>query len=618
MSWTTRTVALGSALMPAVGVLNTMGGTPERRKYVVLTWALALVPLTLATLVARRVPGNACAVWVTAAGVALVVTAVSEDLATGVLAGLWMLLYLPFGILLLVVPTGHVRSRRWALVGYSLTVAMVAYIALCAASWLLPEPSDSLEIAGIGALPLFLFGLIACAAAPVARYRRADPAERIRLRWVFLGATSLPLALMRCRAGYIVIGAADLVGFGLIMMYLAIPTGVAVALVRAAWIDIDRASIATVTAGALSAATLVVLTIVCLRVGSALVTWSPPVAVGLTAGLAAAAAPSYRPLYVLFDRLVFPDRGRAIAALRCLQALVDVGLADAAEVESTRRESLQDPALEVAYRALSDGALLRLDGRPVRTTELNTPVRLHGDVIGALTPDRGRPPVIGIAKASAPLIERARLQAELQAARADTAASRERLVRVSFTEQRRLEHDLHDAAQQQLVALDMRLRVLQRSGGMSSAASDELDVAVAEVGTAVAELRRLAHGVRPSALDDGLATALSEIAARLPDVIELDVRSWDLPDDAAATAYFIVSEAVANALKHAEAELIRVVVGSLADRLRITVTDDGRGGVHTSGGPLRLTDRVAALGGTLSIASLAGAGTQIEAVLPCA
>jgi signal transduction histidine kinase len=496
---------------------------------------------------------------------------------------------------------------------------VVAFFAVCAAQALSPAAGEPLAIAGVSLLPLFLIGLLVCAAAPVARYRRAGEDERLRLRWVFLGGASLPLTLLLCWSSYLVLGTADLVGVGLVLMYLAIPIGVAVALVRPTLFDVDRASVATITAGTLSAAVLVVLSAASLLVGSALVAWSPPVALGSTAVLAAGAVLSFRPLYRLLDRLVFPERGRAVSALRSLQALVDAGRAAPADVEPTLRESLRDPGLEVAYARLSDAALLRFDGTPTSASELSAPVRLRGDLIGVLTasPGRGARPSVAVARAAAALLDAARLQAELDAARAEVVASRERLVRAGFEEQRRLERDLHDGAQQRLVALGMRLRVLQRSGAVPAAASSDLDAAVAELGTAVAELRRLAQGVRPSALEDGLAAALTEIAARTPGLVDLDVRASEVPDAVAVTAYFVVSEAVANALKHAGAERIRIVVESAADRLRLTIADDGRGGARARGGLTHMADRVDALGGTLSISSPPGDGTRIEAVLPC-
>ena len=607
-------------LLPVVAITIASGTSPERRAYLLLVCVLALVPLTLGTLVARRVPGHACAAWLAAAGPALLVSAVPEHLSAGVLAGTWMLLYLPLAILLLLVPTGRPASRSWTRVGWALTAVVATFIVLCAAQALLPAASGPIGAAAMLALPLFLAGLLACAAAPVARYRRADEGERLQLRWVFLGGMSLPLTLLLCWASYLVLGTPDLAGIGLIVMYLAIPAGTAVALTRPTIADVDRASVATITAGVLCAAALTALSAICLGVGSALVTWSPPVALAVTAALAAGAALSSRPLYRLFDRLVLPERARSVAALQHLQALVDAGRARPADIETTLRENLRDPGLQVCYARLADGALARLDGTAASEMGLSTPIRLHGEVIGLLSasPGRARRPAAAVAKASAALVDRARLHAELDAARADVVASRERLVRAGFEEQRRLERDLHDGAQQRLVALGMRLRVLQRSDALTPAASDELDAAVAELGTAVAELRSLAHGVRPSALDDGLPAALSELAARVPTGIDLDVRAGEVSDDVAVTTYFLVSEAVTNAIKHARADHVQVVVTSTGDHLRVAVTDDGCGGADARGGLRHMADRVGALGGTLSIVSPPGEGTRIEAVLPCA
>ena len=136
----------------------------------------------------------------------------------------------------------------------------------------------------------------------------------------------------------------------------------------------------------------------------------------------------------------------------------------------------------------------------------------------------------------------------------------------------------------------------------------------------MAELRRLAHGVRPSALDDGLGSVLAELERLCPGTIDLDVRAGELPDAVATTAYFVVSEAVANALRHADADRIRVVVRHTDDELRVLVADDGRGGAiaRATGGLTGLSDRVRTFGGRLRVDSEAGAGTTVEAVLPCA
>ena len=150
--------------------------------------------------------------------------------------------------------------------------------------------------------------------------------------------------------------------------------------------------------------------------------------------------------------------------------------------------------------------------------------------------------------------------------------------------------------------------------------NEVFDQAVDELATAVGELRRIAHGLRPSSLDDGLGPALRRLATTVPLPVELDVCPEPLPDDIATTAYYVASEAVSNAIKHAGADSIAVRVARDAGRLQVSVRDDGRGGAspHRGSGLAGLTDRVAAAGGALQVRSAPGRGTLVEAVLPCA
>jgi signal transduction histidine kinase len=147
-----------------------------------------------------------------------------------------------------------------------------------------------------------------------------------------------------------------------------------------------------------------------------------------------------------------------------------------------------------------------------------------------------------------------------------------------------------------------------------------LDQGVAELGTAVAELRQLAHGLRPSSLDDGLGPALAALTSTMPVRVELDVRAGSLPDDVSTTAYYVASEAIANASKHAGAATIGLRVAREGGGLRVEVADDGIGGAvpRTGSGLAGLADRVAAAGGVLRVHSPVGSGTVVEAVLPCA
>jgi signal transduction histidine kinase len=212
------------------------------------------------------------------------------------------------------------------------------------------------------------------------------------------------------------------------------------------------------------------------------------------------------------------------------------------------------------------------------------------------------------------------LRLEVSQALLEVEASRSRLVRAGYEERRRLELDLHDGAQQRLVSLGMALRLVQRHLGEDSVDLNEvIDGAVAEIGTAVSELRQIAHGLRPSSLDDGLTAALENLTRNTPLPVVLELRADDLPDHISTTAYYVASEAVANTVKHAGAGVIAMSVHHMDGAVRVTVSDDGRGGatIRPGSGLAGLRDRVAALGGTLGICSPAGAGTIVEAVLPC-
>ena len=162
----------------------------------------------------------------------------------------------------------------------------------------------------------------------------------------------------------------------------------------------------------------------------------------------------------------------------------------------------------------------------------------------------------------------------------------------------------------------MALRLAQRHLADGTVDVDQLlDESVAELATAVAELRQIAHGLRPSSLDDGLPAALSNLVRTVPLAVDLDVDDSPLPDAVATTAYYVASEAIANAIKYAEATRIVLRVVRRQDQILVCVSDDGRGGARLG---LRsgLADRVAALGGSLEVDSATGRGTEVRAALP--
>jgi signal transduction histidine kinase len=211
---------------------------------------------------------------------------------------------------------------------------------------------------------------------------------------------------------------------------------------------------------------------------------------------------------------------------------------------------------------------------------------------------------------------------EQRAAQVEMRRSRARIVEATDAERRRLERDLHDGAQQRLVSLSIALRLARshlRSDADESAVRS-LDAASAELKTALVELRELARGIHPAILTEaGLGPAIDTLAARstVPAAV-LSVPDRRLSAGVEATAYFVVSEALANVAKYASATRATVAADCPGDDLRVEVADDGIGGADPAAGSgLRgLADRVAALGGSLVVESPAGGGTRVIATIP--
>jgi PAS domain S-box-containing protein len=207
-------------------------------------------------------------------------------------------------------------------------------------------------------------------------------------------------------------------------------------------------------------------------------------------------------------------------------------------------------------------------------------------------------------------------------ARAELAASRARIVAAGDAERRRLERNLHDGAQQQLVTLSLALRMARSKLEDGGEAAAMLDEASEQLMRALAELRELARGIHPAILTDrGLAAALEALAGRTPVPVELSiVVPGHIPDQIEATVYYVVAEALTNTVKYANATSAGVRVESAGGRLTVTVTDDGRGGADRKlgSGLSGLADRVSALGGRLHVISPAGRGTTVIAELALA
>jgi signal transduction histidine kinase len=294
-------------------------------------------------------------------------------------------------------------------------------------------------------------------------------------------------------------------------------------------------------------------------------------------------------------------------------------------------DALGDPSLEVAYWLPerdewvdAAGASFTLpDGSSGRAC---TPVEREGRPVAMLVHDAAaadeqRELVGAVGGAAALALENERLDAELRANLKELRASRARIVESADAARRRIERDLHDGAQQQLVAVALTLGTARtRLERDPAGAAGLLDSAAADLDAAIRDLRELARGIHPAVLSDrGLGPALEALANRIPLPVELTELPEDrLPAPIEAAAYFVVAESITNVARYANATHAEVSVSRNGDHVLVRVTDDGCGGADPGAGSgLRgLADRVAALDGRLEVTSPPGGGTTVRAVIP--
>jgi signal transduction histidine kinase len=618
--------------------------------------------LVAATIVYRRRPGSAVARWfAVAAGLVNLVQALDAVLlrftATLPASRLawWALAYQLVSVaggialthLLGLFPDGRperpserrlLRALWWLvpvpLLGLVTTTSLVLPGYHQAGTVANPYQLDALAWAGplvggvLSALQgVFVLGVVLL----VPRYRRADPERRRTIRWLLVptvfaaGVAVTDLIAWRLFPDGAPSAGAELGLSALWIVAIAsLPLAIAIGVLRPDLLDVDRLIRRSLVYAALWAGIAVVYVIAAAGLGLAASRRFPlGLAIALTVGATLLFQPARARLERAADRWVFGSRTDPAHLVSRLGATLE----DTVELESLlprMADTLQE-GLGVTW------ARVRLDTAPVGDGDggapaLSVPIELDGERLGVVECGPRRQGTLSsddaalvatFAKQAALAVRNVRLTAELERSRA-------RLVRAQEVERRRIERDLHDGVQQDLVALlghSARVRrELDRDPAAGEAALDDLQAGLRHV---LGELRELAHGIHPSVLSDrGLLEAVETLAARsaVPVAVRADptLRGLRFAQEIEGAGYFTVAEALANASKHAAASTIDVTLAHHAGGIDITVHDDGTGFDPASAvgdGLVNLTERVAALGGRLRIEARPGAGTTLSAHL---
>jgi len=648
-------VALALILLSAGAVVSVVTGTAVNVGNEVFIWAIGLAFATAGLLIAVRQPRNAIG-WIflgAAVATGLGSLAVSyADYWIDSRAGAdalgktaawyadlsWMpFILVPSTFLLLLFPDGRLLSSRWRPIAWCAGVGIAGTFVL---GGLNPGPipdypeirnpygvdspvRDVLE--GLAFLTLFA-GILGSAWSLVLRFRRSTGEQRQQMKWLAFAGAVAALTVTIGIALYDVVGETA-ANIAIMSSILGLPAATAVAILRHRLYDIDVVVNRTLVYAALTAGLAAIYAGVSLSLGVALGAGSTLPTAAATLAVALGFRPLRSRVQVQVDRRF--DRAR-YEGLRKVESFLDdlrAGRAVPEETGDVMAQALGDPRFELFFWLPEAGLHVDAAGRAVAELPAKhravTPVRRGSLELASAVHDPAlaeRPHLLeSVISAAGLAIEIARLRVAVRRQLAEVEASRARIVTVGYEERRRLERDLHDGAQQQLVSIGLALRDIQRQLPPGIPAASELDATVGRLTEAIDELRELARGVRPPGLDDGLAPALRELAARSTLRIHVEATDDRFPINVETAAYFVASEALANAAKHARTSAVAVSAVRRNGRLVVCVRDDGIGGAQATAGSglLGMTDRVAALGGTVSVESPRGRGTTVTAELPC-
>jgi signal transduction histidine kinase len=472
--------------------------------------------------------------------------------------------------------------------------------------------------------PLVFLGAIALL---FMRYNAAATRERKQIRWVLFAGVVV-----------IVVGVVPsiLADLGVIpppdnsstvqtvlstMTIILLPASVVIAVMEPQWIDVDIVIRRSVVYGALSLVILVVYITIAASVGvaaGARLGLNIEVAVVLTVVVAILFQPARSRLQALADRWVFGARPTKY------EAVTDFGVTIEQATEPTELLPRLVETIRRAIRftwvmvSLDDGSRAEsgaVTGEPVLRVPLGAGDEQVGEIVcGPKTEGRLGDEEIQLVRTLAGQLALAVRNARLAG----------RIVNAAESERRRIERNIHDGAQQELVALVAKLGMARSAAAQGGLSPDVIDEMRLEAQQILSDLRELAQGIHPSVLTDGgILEAVEDRCARLPLEVSLEssegLRARRFDDDIEGAAYFFVTESLANVLKHAYATRTTISLTYEDERLLLGVADDGRGfdpDGALDGGLAGLRDRIRALGGTVTVASAPGSGTRITASLP--
>ena len=682
LAWSIWGLTIASLLAPLVGkVLGTVATTNESGSILPFIAVLIFIPTfaSVGAILASKRPSNPIGWLLAGAGLSYALGTLAIEFASvsqtwSDWLGNWAWgaaigLVVPFVLLLF--PTGQLPSRRWRPVAWVGAAGIVSVtLGNMFAPGVIPD-TKSVNPLGIGGpvgqvLHVFEAGFAAVLLAGLAslvslivRYRRADAVEQEQLKWLVYAAGLILVAVL---AGTVVQDSVQPVDLAtnlqnaiISLAFVFVPLAIGIAVLKYRLYDIDVVINRTVVFGLLAGFITAVYVAIVVGLGALIGqgTSKPNLALSIlaTAVVAVAFQPVRDRVQKLANRLVYGKRATPYEVLsefssrmagayatedllpRMVRILAEGTGARTAVVWLRVGDQLKAEAgwpqddLPAAPLALSDADLPEIP-----EVSLALPVVHQGELLGALSiskaPGERLTPAEehlarDLASGAGLVLRNVRLTEELLARLEELRASRQRLVAASDAERRRLERNIHDGAQQQLVALTIKVRLARSLTERDPQKAEQLLAqAEAEVAQSLEDLRDLARGIYPPLLaDQGLLVALESQARRAPMPVEVEGSGIGrFPPEQEAAAYFCALEALQNVSKYAAASTATVRLARTDDELTFEVSDDGAGfdpSTTSYGTGLQgMADRLAALGGELRVESVPGCGTVVAGRIP--